>query len=193
MWLQLHFESWWSFELSLSGFEKNFVYFFISGNSFVFVIRWHATLPFHLMILWIHQDVWKIIVGSFHFIRREICGSKFIGKKRIELYHVICHTTTFITGDMEFWIVFWPLRFDPLKLLQILRGKRLMFVGDSVQRAQFESMVCLVQSVIPEGKKSLRRVPPRKIFNVEVPYPICLLSDNYSKIHIQQQWSSFYI
>ncbi|KAL4619861.1 hypothetical protein ACB092_06G111300 [Castanea dentata] len=58
-------------------------------------------------------------------------------------------------------------RFDPLKLLQILRGKRLMFVGDSVQRAQFESMVCLVQSVIPEGKKSLRRVPPRKIFNVE--------------------------
>lgn len=56
-----------------------------------------------------------------------------------------------------------------------------MFVGDSVQRAQFESMVCLVQSVIPEGKKSLRRVPPRKIFNVEVPYPICLLSDNYSK------------
>lgn len=44
-----------------------------------------------------------------------------------------------------------------------------MFVGDSVQRAQFESMVCLVQSVIPEGKKSLRRVPPMKIFKVEVP------------------------
>ncbi|KAG6689169.1 hypothetical protein I3842_11G161100 [Carya illinoinensis] len=58
-------------------------------------------------------------------------------------------------------------RFDALKLLQILRGKRLMFIGDSVQRAQFESMVCLVQSVIPEGKKSLRRVPPMKIFRVE--------------------------
>ena len=59
-----------------------------------------------------------------------------------------------------------------------------MFVGDSVQRAQFESMVCLVQSVIPEGKKSLRRVPPRKIFKAEVPFPICLLSNNYSKIYI---------
>ncbi|GMJ13854.1 hypothetical protein like AT1G73140 [Hibiscus trionum] len=58
-------------------------------------------------------------------------------------------------------------RFDPLKLLDILRDKRLMFIGDSVQRSQFESMVCLVQSVIPEGKKSLERVPPRKIFKAK--------------------------
>ncbi|XP_021833196.1 protein trichome birefringence-like 31 [Prunus avium] len=58
-------------------------------------------------------------------------------------------------------------RFDPLKLMQILRGKRLMFVGDSVQRGQFESLVCMVQSIIPQGKKSLQRVPPRKIFKVE--------------------------
>ncbi|KAG7015042.1 Protein trichome birefringence-like 31, partial [Cucurbita argyrosperma subsp. argyrosperma] len=58
-------------------------------------------------------------------------------------------------------------RFDPLKLLDILRDKRIMFVGDSIQRGQFESMVCLVQSAIPKGKKSLQRVPPRKIFKVE--------------------------
>ncbi|XWS10945.1 hypothetical protein CRYUN_Cryun38cG0041900 [Craigia yunnanensis] len=58
-------------------------------------------------------------------------------------------------------------RFDPLKLLDILRNKRLMFIGDSVQRAQFESMVCLVQSVIPKGKKSLKRIPPRKIFKAK--------------------------
>lgn len=51
--------------------------------------------------------------------------------------------------------------------MQILRGKRLMFVGDSVQRGQFESLVCMVQS-ITQGKKSLQRVPPRKIFRVEV-------------------------
>ncbi|XP_076930636.1 protein trichome birefringence-like 31 [Bidens hawaiensis] len=58
-------------------------------------------------------------------------------------------------------------RFNALKLLEILRDKRLMFVGDSVQRGMFDSMVCLVQSVIPEGKKSLTRVPHRRIFRAE--------------------------
>ncbi|PON45691.1 Trichome birefringence-like family [Parasponia andersonii] len=58
-------------------------------------------------------------------------------------------------------------RFDALKLLQILRGKRLMFVGDSVQRSQFESFVCMVQSILPQGKKSLQRVPPRKIYKIQ--------------------------
>ncbi|KAJ1400831.1 PMR5 N-terminal domain [Sesbania bispinosa] len=58
-------------------------------------------------------------------------------------------------------------RFDPLKLLHMLRNKRMMFIGDSLQRGQFESMICLVQSVIPEGKKSLQRIPPMKIFKAE--------------------------
>ncbi|KAK3036284.1 hypothetical protein RJ639_031256 [Escallonia herrerae] len=58
-------------------------------------------------------------------------------------------------------------RFNALKLLEILRDKRLMFVGDSVQRSMFDSMVCLVQSVIPDGKKSLQKIPPRKIFRAE--------------------------
>ncbi|GLU15345.1 hypothetical protein SLE2022_318430 [Rubroshorea leprosula] len=39
--------------------------------------------------------------------------------------------------------------------------------GDSVQRAQFESMVCVMQSVIPKEKKSFRRIPPMKIFKAE--------------------------
>ncbi|CAN1145852.1 Protein trichome birefringence-like 31 [Linum perenne] len=55
-------------------------------------------------------------------------------------------------------------KFEAVKLLDILRGKRVMFVGDSVQRSQFESMVCMVQSVIPSDKKSFRKVPPMKIF-----------------------------
>lgn len=43
-----------------------------------------------------------------------------------------------------------------------------MFVGDSVQRSQFESLVCLVESVIPQGMKSLERIPPRKVFKIKV-------------------------
>ncbi|XP_061339421.1 protein trichome birefringence-like 31 [Gastrolobium bilobum] len=58
-------------------------------------------------------------------------------------------------------------RFDPLKLLHMLRNKRMMFIGDSLQRGQFESLICLVQSIIPEGKKSLQRIPPMKIFKAE--------------------------
>lgn len=50
----------------------------------------------------------------------------------------------------------------------MLRDKSLMFVGDSIQRGMFESMVCLVQSAIPDGMKSLTRIPPRKIFAIEV-------------------------
>ncbi|CAN0921702.1 Protein trichome birefringence-like 31 [Linum grandiflorum] len=65
--------------------------------------------------------------------------------------------------------------FDAVKLLDVLRGKRVMFVGDSVQRSQFESMVCMIQSVIPARRKSFHRVPPMKIFkalewNVTIEY-----------------------
>ncbi|BAT89561.1 hypothetical protein VIGAN_06054300 [Vigna angularis var. angularis] len=58
-------------------------------------------------------------------------------------------------------------RFNALKMLNMLRDKRIMFIGDSLQRGQFESMICLIQSVIPEGKKSLQRIPPMKIFKIE--------------------------
>ncbi|OAY43735.1 protein trichome birefringence-like 3 [Manihot esculenta] len=48
-------------------------------------------------------------------------------------------------------------RFNPELALKKLRGKRLMFVGDSLQRGQWQSFVCLVEWLIPEDKKSLKR------------------------------------
>lgn len=43
-----------------------------------------------------------------------------------------------------------------------------MFVGDSIQRTQWESMVCLIQSAIPDSKKFVHKDPPRKLFVAEV-------------------------
>ncbi|CAI0408338.1 unnamed protein product [Linum tenue] len=47
-------------------------------------------------------------------------------------------------------------------MLDVVRGKRVMFVGDSVMRSQFESMVCMVQAAVPRGARSFDRVPPRE-------------------------------
>nr|GLL40145.1 protein trichome birefringence-like 36 [Ipomoea trifida] len=46
-------------------------------------------------------------------------------------------------------------RFDALDFLGRMRKKRIMLVGDSITRNQWESLVCLVQSVIPTAKKSV--------------------------------------
>jgi hypothetical protein len=44
-----------------------------------------------------------------------------------------------------------------------------MFVGDSLNRNQWESMICLVQSVVPRGRKSLKKSGSLAVFRIEVP------------------------
>ncbi|XP_021769204.1 protein ESKIMO 1-like [Chenopodium quinoa] len=58
-------------------------------------------------------------------------------------------------------------KFKPKLLLEKLRNKRLMFVGDSLNRNQWESMVCFVQSVVPSRRKSLVKTGSFNIFRVE--------------------------
>ncbi|XP_027336709.1 protein trichome birefringence-like 34 [Abrus precatorius] len=49
-------------------------------------------------------------------------------------------------------------RFNATALLERLRNKRLVFVGDSLNRGQWVSMVCLVESSVPPTLKSMRAV-----------------------------------
>ncbi|XP_073157900.1 protein trichome birefringence-like 3 [Henckelia pumila] len=58
-------------------------------------------------------------------------------------------------------------RFNPVTALRKLEGKRLMFIGDSLQRGQWQSFVCLVESVIPEGKKSIKRGRVHTVFRAK--------------------------
>ncbi|KAL6336525.1 hypothetical protein AAG906_022466 [Vitis piasezkii] len=58
-------------------------------------------------------------------------------------------------------------RFNPKTALKKLRGKRLMFVGDSLQRGQWQSFVCLVEHIIPEDKKSMHRGRSHSVFKAK--------------------------
>ena len=65
-------------------------------------------------------------------------------------------------------VCYW--RFRAKLLLEKLRNKRLMFVGDSLNRNQWESMVCLAQSIIPPGRKSVNKTGSLSIFRIEVSF-----------------------
>ncbi|CAA7046177.1 unnamed protein product [Microthlaspi erraticum] len=56
-------------------------------------------------------------------------------------------------------------RFNALKFLGKMRKKRIMLVGDSIMRNQWESLVCLVQSVIPTHRKKLTYNGPTMSFH----------------------------
>ncbi|KAJ9549292.1 hypothetical protein OSB04_021835 [Centaurea solstitialis] len=58
-------------------------------------------------------------------------------------------------------------RWNASEIWEKLRGKRLMFVGDSLNRGQWISMLCLLQSVIPAEKRSITPNAPLTIFRAE--------------------------
>ena len=60
----------------------------------------------------------------------------------------------FLTFCLNF--TFFQNRFDGIKLLEKLRNKRLVFVGDSVNRNQWVSLVCMVEASIPDDRLKIR-------------------------------------
>ncbi|GJW42878.1 putative reverse transcriptase domain-containing protein [Tanacetum coccineum] len=105
----------------------------------------HADEPLAVPLDGLHLD------DKLHFVEEpvEIVGQEVKTGSNLGVFHGIC-------------------RFNALKLLEIWRDERLMFVGNSIQRSMFDLIVCLVQTLIPEGKRSLQKVHPRKIFRAEL-------------------------
>ena len=65
-------------------------------------------------------------------------------------------------------------RFDAKLFMERLRNKRFMFVGDSLNRNQWESMVCLVQSAVSPDKKYVTWEDSRVVFHAWVRTPLYL-------------------
>ncbi|KAJ7963919.1 Protein trichome birefringence-like [Quillaja saponaria] len=58
-------------------------------------------------------------------------------------------------------------RFNATLMLENLRGKRMMFVGDSLNRDQYVSLVCLLHSIIPEHEKSMETFDSLTVFTAK--------------------------
>ncbi|KAM1890570.1 hypothetical protein ACFX14_033938 [Malus domestica] len=70
-------------------------------------------------------------------------------------------------------------RFDVRAVLEKLRGKRIVFVGDSLSRTQWESLICLLMTGV-EDKKSVYEVNGKKITK-----QIRFLSVHFSSIDLR--------
>ena len=66
------------------------------------------------------------------------------------------------------FVAFVSDRFNALKFLAKMRKKRIMLVGDSIMRNQWESLVCLVQGVVPTGRKTVVYNGPSMAFHAMV-------------------------
>ncbi|XP_020237223.2 protein trichome birefringence-like 33 isoform X2 [Cajanus cajan] len=57
--------------------------------------------------------------------------------------------------------------FNASLMLEKLRGKRMMFIGDSLNRGQYVSLVCLLHQLIPEHAKSMESFDSLTVFTAK--------------------------
>lgn len=75
-----------------------------------------------------------------------------------------------LCGIVCFHVKTYKLRFNATTLLERLRNKRLVYVGDSLNRNQWVSMVCLVESAVPPELKSMHTNGSLTTFKVIVSF-----------------------
>ncbi|CAN8316249.1 unnamed protein product [Cochlearia groenlandica] len=57
--------------------------------------------------------------------------------------------------------------FNTTLMLETLRGKRMMYVGDSLNRGMFVSMICLLHRKIPDNQKSIKTIGSLTVFTAK--------------------------
>ncbi|CAN6325438.1 unnamed protein product [Urochloa humidicola] len=70
-------------------------------------------------------------------------------------------------------------RFDARRMLEMLQGKRLVFIGDSINRNQWESMMCLLRTAVPDPAR-IHETRGRKITKEKGDYNFKFLDYNCS-------------
>ncbi|CAL4914066.1 unnamed protein product [Urochloa decumbens] len=70
-------------------------------------------------------------------------------------------------------------RFDASRMLEMLRGKRLVFIGDSINRNQWESMMCLLRAAVSDPAR-IHETRGRKITKEKGDYNFKFLDYNCS-------------
>lgn len=65
--------------------------------------------------------------------------------------------------------------FNATVMLEMLRGKRMLFVGDQLNRGQYLSLICMLHRGIPDGAKSFESVDSLSIFRAKVRSLLCWL------------------
>ncbi|CAK8566443.1 unnamed protein product [Lathyrus sativus] len=58
-------------------------------------------------------------------------------------------------------------KFNGSLMLETLRGKRMMFVGDSLNRGQYVSLICLLHQLIPQHAKSMETFDSLTVFTAK--------------------------
>jgi hypothetical protein len=130
---------------------------------------------------WLNEEDNEVIMVQSHHDSRNKCDfstGKWVYDQSYPLYDTNCpYLSTAVTcqrngrpdSNYEKWK--WKPqgcsipRFDALDFLGRMRNKRIMLVGDSIMRNQWESLVCLVQGVIPTGRKRVTYSGPSMAFH----------------------------
>ncbi|KAF7142760.1 hypothetical protein RHSIM_Rhsim05G0225200 [Rhododendron simsii] len=87
-------------------------------------------------------------------------------RRSIGMVSVCCACVVSVYAHSSYCLCFSNV-WNVTEMWEKLRGKRLMFVGDSLNRGQWISMVCLLQSVIPVDKRSMSPNAHLTIFRAE--------------------------